>query len=80
MRCGGPSGTATTEFQDGTISTEVAIIADSRAYYHDIVTAGLPLSNDGKPVPSRPLLPAVDPKRGEEYQCRQRFSKYLIQP
>ena len=36
---------------DGTISTEVAIIKD-RQDYDDIVTMGLPLSNEGKPVPS----------------------------
>ena len=37
---------------DGTISTEVAIIKRKQDY-DDIVTMGLPLSNDGKPVPSQ---------------------------
>src|SRR5271165_2688128 len=37
---------------DGTISTEVAVIHDAQEY-NDIVTMGLPLSNDGKPVPSQ---------------------------
>ena len=37
---------------DGTISTEVAIIKNEEEY-NDIVTMGLPLSNDGKPVPSQ---------------------------
>ena len=37
---------------DGTISTEVAIIKNKQDY-DDIVTMGLPLSNDGKPVPSQ---------------------------
>src|SRR5215469_14096169 len=36
---------------DGSISTEVAIIKNQQEY-NDIVTMGLPLSNDGKPVPS----------------------------
>jgi multiple sugar transport system substrate-binding protein len=36
---------------DGSISTEVAIIKNQQDY-NDIVTMGLPLSNDGKPVPS----------------------------
>ena len=36
---------------DGSLSTEVAIIADQQDY-NDIVTYGLALSNDGKPVPS----------------------------
>src|SRR6202035_3127196 len=33
------------------LSTEVAIIKDEQAYYHDRVTMRLALSNDGKPVP-----------------------------
>ena len=37
---------------DGTISTEVAVIK-SEQDYRDIVTMGLPLSNDGKLVPSQ---------------------------
>src|SRR6516162_4466082 len=37
---------------DGTISTEVALIHKEQDYA-DIVTMGLPLSNDGKPVPSQ---------------------------
>src|SRR5258705_12705599 len=36
---------------DGTISTEVAIF-NKKEDYNDIVTMGLPLSNDGKPIPS----------------------------
>ena len=52
---------------DGSLSTEVAIIKDKQAYYDDIVTMGLPLSNDGKPVPSparKPLRP--DPEEGQK--------------
>ena len=37
---------------DGTISTEVAIIKNKEDY-DDIVTMGLPLSNEGKPMPSQ---------------------------
>jgi multiple sugar transport system substrate-binding protein len=65
---------------DGTISTEVAIIADNEAY-HDIVTMGLPLSNDGKPVPA--LLTVVDwliPKGAKNVEVAKDFLKYLIQP
>ena len=46
---------------DGTISTEVAVLSQGKKEdYDDIVTMGLPLSNDGKPVPSpgRPAPPA----------------------
>src|SRR5499427_791833 len=42
---------------DGTISTEVAIF-NKKQDYEDIVTMGLPLSNDGKPVPSSAATPA----------------------
>src|SRR5207302_2362402 len=38
---------------DGTISTEVAVLSQGKKEdYEDIVTMGLPLGNDGKPVPS----------------------------
>ena len=37
---------------DGSLSTEVAIIKNQQDY-NDIVTMGLALSNDGKPVPSQ---------------------------
>ena len=36
---------------DGTISTEVALLHNAEEY-QDIVTMGLPLSNEGQPVPS----------------------------
>ena len=65
---------------DGTISTEVAIMADKEAY-NDIVTMGLPLSNDGKPVPA--LLTVVDwliPKAAKNVDVAKDFLKYLIQP
>ena len=37
---------------DGTISTELAMIHDNEKY-NDMVTMGLPLDNDGKPIPSQ---------------------------
>ncbi len=46
---------------DGTISTEVAVLSQGKKEdYDDIVTMGLALSNDGKPVPSQaePVSPA----------------------
>ena len=51
---------------DGSLSTEVAIIKNKQDY-NDIVTMGLALSNDGKPVPSqarKPLRP--DPEGGKK--------------
>lgn len=65
---------------DGTISTEVAIIRN-KAEYDDIVTMGLPLSNDGKPVPSQlTVVNAVIPKGARNVAVAKDFLKYFIQP
>jgi multiple sugar transport system substrate-binding protein len=66
---------------DGSISTEVAIIKDQQAYYHDIVTMGLPLGNDGKPVPSQTgSFCGLIPKGAKNVAAAKEFLKYLIQP
>jgi multiple sugar transport system substrate-binding protein len=65
---------------DGTISTEVAIIANQQDY-HDIATLGLPLSNDGKLVPSQaPSACGLIPKGAKNVAVAKDFLKYLIQP
>jgi multiple sugar transport system substrate-binding protein len=65
---------------DGTISTEVAIIHNEQDY-NDIVTMGLPLSNDGKPVPSQaPSVCGLIPKGAKNVVVAKDFLKYLIQP
>ena len=65
---------------DGTISTEVAIIAKQQDY-HDIATLGLPLGNDGKPVPSQaPSACGLIPKEAKNVAVAKDFLKYLIQP
>ena len=65
---------------DGTISTEVAIIADKEAY-RDIVTMGLPLGNDGKPVPSQlTVVNALIPKGATNVEVAKDFLKYFVQP
>jgi multiple sugar transport system substrate-binding protein len=65
---------------DGSISTEVAIIS-KRQEYDDILTMGLPLSNDGKPVPSRVgSLFGLIPKGAKNVAVAKDFLKYLIQP
>src|SRR2546423_1847609 len=38
---------------EGSLSTEVAIIKNEQAYYHDIMTMGLTLSNEGNPLPAQ---------------------------
>ena len=65
---------------DGSLSTEVAIIKNEKDY-NDIVTMGLPLSNDGKPVPSQSLsLCGLIPKGAQNVAVAKDFLKFLIQP
>jgi multiple sugar transport system substrate-binding protein len=65
---------------DGTISTEVAIIKNKQDY-DDIVTMGLPLSNDGKPVASVATNAfALIPQGAKNVEVTKEFLKYFIQP
>jgi multiple sugar transport system substrate-binding protein len=65
---------------DGTISTEVAIIKNKEDY-DDIVTMGLPLSNDGKPVPSQLTVGnGLVPKGAKNPEVAKDFLKFFIQP
>ncbi len=65
---------------DGSLSTEVAMIADKEAYA-DIVTMGLALGNDGKPVPSiAGSFCGLIPKGAKNIDVAKDFLKYLIQP
>ena len=65
---------------DGSLSTEVAIIGN-REEYDDILTTGLPLSNDGQPVAS-PVgsLCGLIPNGAKNVEVAKEFLKYLIQP
>ncbi len=65
---------------DGTISTEVALYHNKQEY-DDILTHGLPLSNDGKQLPS--ILGAattVIPKGAKNIAAAKEFLKYSIEP
>ena len=65
---------------DGSISTEVAIY-DKKDEYNDIVTRGLPLSNDGKPLTSQIIaLGTVIPKGAKNDAAAKDFMKYVAQP
>jgi multiple sugar transport system substrate-binding protein len=65
---------------DGTISTEVAIIKN-REEYDDIVTMGLPLNNDGQPIPSQlTAVNALVPKGAKNVEVAKDFLRYFIQP
>ena len=67
---------------DGTISTEVAVLSQGKKEdYDDIVTMGLALSNDGKPVPSSANNGCVlIPKGSKNVEVAKDFLKYFIQP
>jgi len=65
---------------DGTISTEVALY-HKKEEYDDILTTGLPLSNDGKPVPSQSGVGCgLIAKGAKNVAVAKDFLKYLIQP
>lgn len=65
---------------DGSLSTEVALYHD-KEQYNDIMTYGLPLSNDGKPVPSHATNACgLIPKGAKNVEVAKEFLKYLIQP
>jgi multiple sugar transport system substrate-binding protein len=67
---------------DGTISTEVAVLSQGKKDdYDDIVTMGLALSNDGKPVPTQAASAcSLIPKGAKNVAAAKDFLKYLIQP
>jgi len=67
---------------DGTISTEVAVLSQGKKEdYDDIVTMGLPLSNDGKPAPSLAASAcSLIPKGAKNVTLAKDFLKYSILP
>jgi multiple sugar transport system substrate-binding protein len=65
---------------DGSLSTEVALYKE-KDQYDDIVTYGLPLGNDGKPVASPlPVFGALIPKGAQNVALAKEFLTYAIQP
>jgi multiple sugar transport system substrate-binding protein len=65
---------------DGSLSTEVAVY-HKKEDYDDIVTYGLPLSNDGKKVPSQVFTFGVTiPKGAKNVEVAKEFLKYVIEP
>src|SRR5436305_12208654 len=67
---------------DGTISTEVAVLSQGKKDdYDDIVTMGLALSNEGKPVPAQAVSACgLIPKGAKNVETAKTFLKYFIQP
>ncbi|HEY1260120.1 MAG TPA: ABC transporter substrate-binding protein [Stellaceae bacterium] len=66
---------------DGTISTEVAMFHDKQAYYNEVLTLPLPLSNEGKQcVAQYGIAQAIIPKGAKNIPVAKEFLTYLIQP
>jgi multiple sugar transport system substrate-binding protein len=67
---------------DGTISTEVALLSMGRKDdFDDVLTHGLPLSNEGKELPSQiAIFGPVIPKGAKNLEVAKEFMKYMIQP
>jgi multiple sugar transport system substrate-binding protein len=66
---------------DGTLSTELAMIKDKKAYYEEMVVMGLPNGNDGKPMAA---LTAAGggfiPKGAKNVDAAKEFMKFFMQP
>ena len=66
---------------DGSLSTELAMIKDKKAYYEDIKTLGLPLGNDGKPMPAQIGAGGLFiPKGAKNIEVAKDFSRFFLQP
>jgi multiple sugar transport system substrate-binding protein len=66
---------------DGTLSTEVALYHDKKAYYDEIATLGLPLTNGGKQNSAFiAALGGFIPKGAKNVAGAKEFMKYVIQP
>ena len=66
---------------DGTLSTELAMIKNKKAYYDEAVVMGLPNRNDGSTMPA--LLGAGGgfiPKGAKNVEVAKDFMKYFMQP
>lgn len=65
---------------DGTISSEIAIIANQQDY-HDLYTLGIVNDNDGHPMPAQVTCNCgMVPKGAKNPEVAKDFLKYFIQP
>jgi multiple sugar transport system substrate-binding protein len=66
---------------DGTLSTELAMITNKQAYYHEMRVMGLPHRNDGSPMPA--VMGAGGgfiPKGAASIETAKDFMRYFMQP
>ena len=66
---------------DGSISTELAMIKDKKAYGEEMKTLGLPLANDGKPMPAPVGAGGLFiPKGAKNVEVAKDFARFFLQP
>ena len=66
---------------DGTLSTELAMISNTKAYMDEMVTLGLPHGNDGKPIPCQVGAGGgFIPKGAKSVEVAKEFMKFWMQP
>ncbi len=66
---------------DGTLSTELAMIDDKTAFYHEIVTLGMPKFKDGTPIPNQVGVGGgFIPKGAKGAEVAKDLMKYWMQP
>jgi multiple sugar transport system substrate-binding protein len=66
---------------DGTLSTELAMIKNKKAYYEEAVVMGLPNRNDGSPMPCfQGAGGGYIPRGAKNVTVAKDFMKYFMQP
>jgi multiple sugar transport system substrate-binding protein len=66
---------------DGTLSTELAMIKDKQAFYHDMVTMAPQNKNDGTPMKTQVNAGGgFIPKGAKNVEVAKDFMKYFMQP
>jgi multiple sugar transport system substrate-binding protein len=66
---------------DGSLSTEGAMYHDKQAYYHEVITHGLPLGDDGEPIPAQLFVPTMMIAQGaQNIAVAKDFARFFIQP
>jgi multiple sugar transport system substrate-binding protein len=66
---------------DGTLSTELAMIRDKKAYYEDMAVVGLPNRNDGTPMQAQiGAGGGFIPKGARNIEVAKDFMKYFMRP
>jgi multiple sugar transport system substrate-binding protein len=66
---------------DGTLSTELAMITNKQAYYHEMRVMNLPNRNDGSPMPAlQGAGGGFIPKGAASVATAKDFMKYFMQP